>query len=622
MHAFDSPVLVAAIAMFVGVFAQVIARHINVPGIVLLLVSGMVLGPDGVNIVRPQALGAGLEGIVGFAVAVILFEGGLNLNLRKLRRQAQAIQRLVVLGSLITSVGGALAARIFLGWDWRLAFLFGTLVIVTGPTVIGPLLRRIHAKRSVETILEAEGIFIDAVGATIAVVALEVLLAPAHQRVSTAVIGVIARFGVGGILGAVGGGAFALLMRFRSAIPEGLANIAALATAVMLFHGSDALVPESGITAVILAGMVIAHTGSHELADLRHFKEQLTALLVATLFVLLAANVRLDDVRALGVPGICTVFALIAVVRPINVIASTWGTDLAIREKVFLAWLSPRGIVAAAVSSLFAERMVHAEVPGGTALRALVFLVIAITVVVQGMSAGLVASLLGLRQPRNVGYVILGAHEIARHLGAALRASGEEVVFIDTDASASRAGEEDGFKVVFSDALDERTLVKAQVQTRRGCIGATSSESINFLFCKNVRERARDVATFVALERSGTGVSPEMVEQNRSQVLYGGARQLEQWSALARRKVVAFQTWRYTAVAAGGSPTFQNVPTGDAMPLTLTREKVVTPVTRDYVAQPQDSVELVVLEEHIDVVAEWMNSAGFELMPKRASRPA
>ncbi|MEO8904086.1 MAG: cation:proton antiporter, partial [Polyangiaceae bacterium] len=150
LHALENPALVAALAMFAGVFAQVVARHVNVPGIVLLLVAGVVLGPDVSNVIRPQALGRGLEGIVGFAVAIILFEGGLNLNWRVLRTQQKPIQRLVILGGIITSLGGALFAHVFLGWEWRKAFLFGTLVIVTGPTVITPLLRRIHARQSVE----------------------------------------------------------------------------------------------------------------------------------------------------------------------------------------------------------------------------------------------------------------------------------------------------------------------------------------------------------------------------------------------------------------------------------------------------------------------------------------
>ncbi|HEX3345214.1 MAG TPA: cation:proton antiporter, partial [Polyangiaceae bacterium] len=488
-------------------------------------------------------------------------------------------------------------------------------------TVITPLLRRIHARHSVETILEAEGIFIDAVGATIAVVALEVLLAPSSDRVGTAILGIATRIGVGTVAGLVGGAAFAVLLRVRSALPEGLANVTALASAIAIFEASNAVTPESGITAVILAGMVVGHTRSHDLGELRDFKEQLTVLLVATLFVLLAADVRLADVRALGTGGALTVLALIVVVRPVNVVASTFGTDLSLREKAFLAWLAPRGIVAAAVSSLFAGRMADAGIEGGAAMRALVFLVIGTTVVVQGMSAGLVASLLGLRLPRGVGFAILGANEAGRYLGRALRRGGEEVVFIDKNADCTRAAEEDGFKVVFGDGLDERALVKARVETRRACVGATTNESVNFLFAKKVRERARGVATFVAVERKEGGISEEMVLKNRSVVLFAGARELAEWRANADRTGVEAQRWSTKTDATDEAPSFSTLAPGRALPLTVVRSGIVGPAERAYSARAGDTVELLVVAAHAQEIGEWLTQNGWSQEPVEPESP-
>lgn len=618
LRALDNPALVAALAMFIGVFAQVVARHVNIPGIVLLLVAGVVLGPDAANLVRPQALGRGLEGIVGFAVAIILFEGGLNLNWRVLRTQQKPIQRLVLLGSGITAAGGGLFCHWLLDWEWKRAFLFGTLVIVTGPTVITPLLRRIHARHSIETILEAEGIFIDAVGATIAVVALEVFLAPAGQRLGTAVFGVLQRFGVGTLVGAVGGGAFALLMRFRRALPEGLANVTALASAVVIFEISNAITPESGITAAILAGMVVGHTKSYELGELREFKEQLTVLLVATLFVLLAADVRLADIRGLGWAGALTVLALIVVVRPVNVFISTFRTELETREKLFLSWLAPRGIVAAAVSSLFAARMADAHMAGGAELRGLVFLVIACTVLVQGMSASVVATILGVRLPREVGFVILGAHEASRALGAALAAGGEEVVFIDTNADHARAAEEAGFRVVFGDGLDERALIKARVQARRACIGATPNESVNLLFARRIRERAKGVQTYVAIERKDSGVSPLMVEQNRSRVLFAGARELTNWKLSNRPFQV--QSWAAADDQEVEFASFGDLPMELALPLIVERGGSLLPIERDYCARSGDVVTLLASAE-APGLSEWLSKRGWDHLVVQ-SKPA
>ncbi|MGZ3461571.1 MAG: cation:proton antiporter domain-containing protein, partial [Archangium sp.] len=184
-HTSHAPALSVALALMTGMLAQILARHLSVPGIVLLLATGVLLGPEVLGVVQPAALGGALHILVSFAVAVILFEGALSLNLHRLRQEGTVIRRLVTVGALVTAVGGALAARGVMGWDWRTSLLFGTLVMVTGPTVINPLLRRIRVVRPVETVLEAEGIFVDAVGAITAVVALEVALRPASKALPT-----------------------------------------------------------------------------------------------------------------------------------------------------------------------------------------------------------------------------------------------------------------------------------------------------------------------------------------------------------------------------------------------------------------------------------------------------
>jgi NhaP-type Na+/H+ or K+/H+ antiporter len=614
MRAFDNPALVVALAMLVGVLAQAVAARLFVPGIVVLLGAGVLLGPDTFDVIRPQTMGTALEAVVGFSVAVILFDGGLNLNLRVLRLQEKAIRRLVTIGAVVTAVGGMLAARLFLGWSWRTSFLFGTLVIVTGPTVITPLLRRINVRQSVESILEAEGIFIDAVGATIAVVALEVTLAPADERFGAAATGVGLRFAIGAALGAVGGALLAVLLRIRKALPEGLANVTALALAVALFQVSNALVADSGITAVIVAGVLVGNFRGLALEGLREFKEQLTVLLIGTLFVLLAADVRLATVRALGWPGVLTVLALIVVVRPANVFVSTWGTGLSLREKLFLSWLAPRGIVAAAVASLFAERLIDAGHGGGRDMRALVFLVIGTTVVLQGLSGGVVAKLLGLRLPRDVGFAILGANEIARRLAASLREAGEEVVFIDSNAASVMAAEQDGFKVVFGNGLDERALLKARVETRRACLGLTPNESVNYLFASKVRERTKAPKTFAAIEQSATsGVTDRMMDDLDGAVLFLGARDVPQWNQLALRRQVETETWRLDDPAEDEGPTFADLPAGAALPLTCLRGSRVAPVERRYRGRRGDVVELAVATDRAEIAREWLRAHGFVL---------
>ncbi|MCZ6651368.1 MAG: sodium:proton antiporter [Acidobacteria bacterium] len=535
--------LTVAWSLLAGVVAQSLARHLRLPGIVLLLAAGVLLGPDGLGLVQPATLGPALSMLVSFAVAVVLFEGGLNLDLRRLRREATTIRRLVVLGALITGLGGAVAARFLMGWPWILSLLFGSLVIVTGPTVITPLLRRIKVRRSVATILEAEGVLIDPVGAIIAVLALEAALNTADPGRGSELANFALRIGVGVVVGVAGGLLLAVLLRFRKVVPEEMQNVFALAMVFAIFQTSDAMQHESGIMAVTVAGLIFGNLRSQALRELKEFKEQLTLMLIGLLFVLLAADVRVQQVMALGKAGLLTVVALMVVVRPLNILACTWGTSLNWRQRLFLSWLAPRGIVAAAMATLFALSLSRAGIPGGEDLKALVFMVIAVTVLVQGLTGGWLARALGLRRPSNQGYVILGANPLALALGDGLGGGGEEVVFVDTNPEHCHEAQERGFKVVFGNGLEERTLLRAEVDTRAGCLGCTTNEEVNLLFVRRVRDDFRGPRVWLARERHESSPGDAMVSRTGAQVLFGEPRELELWSQRLGRKEAEERTW-------------------------------------------------------------------------------
>ncbi len=539
----DNAALVIALALAAGMFAQAIARHIRVPGIVLLLATGVLLGPDILGVIHPQTLGRTLHALVGFAVAIILFEGGLNLQFARIRRQASSIRRLISIGAFITAAGGAVAARILLEWDWTRSILFGTLVIVTGPTVINPLLRRIRVRRNLATVLEAEGVLIDAIGAVVAVVALEVVLTPTGGHLAQSSWGIISRLGLGMLMGAGGGLFIAGLLRLPRLVPEGLENVFTLAMVLALFQVADTLVTESGIVAVTAAGILVGNTKTRALADLREFKEQLTVLFIGLLFVLLAADVRLTELGTMGWAGVTTVLALMLVVRPLNVMVATAGSDLNLREKLFLSWVAPRGIVAAAVSSLFADRLDAAGIAGGPELRALVFLVIAMTVVVQGLTGAAVAQLLGVRRPTDTGFTILGANDLALCLGELLRDDGQEVLFLDSNPDACHAAEERGFRVLYGNGLSESLLLRAQLDGRAGTISITSNDGLNLLFAQKAREHFKVPRAWVALRQGHTSVTGEMVADIKAHVLFGTPRRLELWSMRLERNQAAVVEW-------------------------------------------------------------------------------
>lgn len=609
--------LTVAAALAAGMVAQSLARHLRLPGIVLLLGTGVILGPDFLGVVHADALGDGLHMLVGFAVAVILFEGGMNLGLKRLRRQARVIQRLVTVGALVTAVGGSLAAHFLLHWDWSLAIPFGALVVVTGPTVITPLLRRIKVERAVETVLEAEGVLIDAIGAVLAVITLEVVISnPSGSTIAGGALDLITHIGFGLICGLVGGALIALLLRYRKVVPDGMENVFTLSLVLVLFQVTNTLSNESGIMAVTAAGVVVGNIETRVHRELLEFKEQLTVMLIGLLFVLLAADVRIDEIRALGLPGLLTLAALMFVVRPLNVLASTFGSGLNVRQKIFLCCLAPRGVVAAAIASLFAQTLDDEGIPGGAELRAMVFVVIAGTVIVQGLSGGLVARLLKLRRPTSRGYAIFGANELALAVGKQLAGQGQEVVFIDNNPSACTAASDAGFRVVFGNVLEERTLLRAQLEDRAACIGLSTNDEINLVFARTAADDFRVERIDIALRRDRMSVTRELLEEVGAGVLFGCPRDLDLWVVRTRRGLIQLGNWQLQRdlLREGDADAVQDPFRGwenFVLPLVIQRGKNCFPVSSRRPIRKGDTVCCALFSEQLETARERLEENGW-----------
>jgi len=614
------PALIVALALAAGMAAQVLARHLRVPGIVLLLAAGALLGPDVLGWVRPQELGPALQALVGFAVSIILFEGGLSLDIRSLARQAKSIRRIVTLGAVVTAIGGTLLPMLVLGWDWRPSVLFGTLVIVTGPTVVTPLLRRMRVQRRVSTVLEAEGVFGDAIGAIVAVVALEVVVSPSGASLAEGVWHLLLRLGSGTVFGVIGGLLIGYALRFSHLIPEGLENIFTLSAVLLLFQGSNALFHESGIVAAIFAGLTIGNMRVHVVEELREFKEQLTVLMITLLSVLLAADVRIEQLVELGRPGIITVVLLMILVRPLNVFLSTAGTDLNLREKLFMSWLAPRGIVAAAVASLFAQSLDASGIPGGTELRALIFLVIAVTVTLQGLTGGFLASQLGLRRSKDTGFAILGANPLALMMGEILRDDGQDVVFLDSNPAACRAAEERGFRVLYGNALSEKVLQRAELDTKTGCAGMTSNGSVNYSFARRAVREYSTTKAWVALDPAHRRVTDGMLKEIHARVLFGEPRSVERWQHQIRRGSVVIERWIWEADSSSSSDPWTPLPAelrNDGLPLATWRGGL-RPLDRRFEPRSGDELVMAVVTGRAAAVAEWLENLGWQRKSEEA----
>src|SRR6056297_491671 len=613
---FNNPALTIALALVVGMVMQAIAHHIRVPGIVLLLAAGVVFGPDGVGVIHPETLGPALNMIIGFAVAVILFEVGLNLKFSRLKQERKSIRYLILIGGGITVAGGALSARYILGWPWQTAVLFGTLVMVTGPTVINPLLKRLKVRRSVATVLEAEGVLIDAIGAVVAIVALEAALSQAHGSPAIWLWHVVSRLGFGIICGALIGMGLVGIFRLRRLIPEGTENVFTLCVVLGLFQGGNALLPESGIAAVTMAGVVMGNFGTHVLEDLAEFKEELTVMLLGMLFVLLAADIRLEQVRALGWPGVATVLTLMFVVRPAAVFAGTQLTELKWKEKLFIAWIGPRGIVAAAVASLFAAELINRGMPGGYELRALVFLVIAATVLSAGLTGGIVASILGLRRPSNFGWVIMGANELARAVAKLLKESGQEAVMLDANTDHCRAAEADCTRVICGNALQPRYLTRAEIDTRKGAIALTPNEEVNYLFLQRVKAEIKDIYLYSALQAGSTSLTEEMLNRHAAGVVFGVPVDVDLWTHRFQQRQVRLQKWRYAGSAAAETEMRKYSPKSFLLAAVI-RGTAMWPAGRSMSFKKGDEAFFFVYSPETETVETFLAEAGWEPLERQ-----
>ena len=440
----ESLLLGLAGILVLGIGAQWVAWRFRLPSILLLLISGFVAGPV-TGFIQPDAvMGDLLFPFVSLSVGVILFEGGLSLRLTELRDVGTAVRNLITVGVLITWVLASVGAYYLVGFNLGLSIITGSILVVTGPTVIIPLLRHVRPTGRVGTVAKWEGITIDPVGAILAVLVLEttILLTEVggaavgaagglEEAVLHAVEGLFLELFIG--LGAgVAGTLILVLLLGRRMIPDYLQNPVVLMVVVGIFALSNLLQEEAGLLSTTLMGVLMANQKYVPVRRIIEFKEDLRVLLIAVLFILLSARLDLQDLQYIGVGSLFFLAALMLVVRPLSVFLSTVNTQLDRKEKLFLSWLAPRGIVAAAVASLFSFRL-QGRVAGAEALVPVIFLVIVGTVAIYGLTISPLARWLGLAQPNPQGLLFVGAHSWARRMASLLHEHGFRVLLIDTN---------------------------------------------------------------------------------------------------------------------------------------------------------------------------------------------
>lgn len=526
MHADDLALICGVVAT--GFVCQWVAWRVKVPAILFLLLAGITAGPI-LGVLDADALfGDLLVPVVSIAVAIILFEGSLTLRFRELRGHGTVVTNLVTFGAVITWVVAAVAAWSILGWAPYLAALFGAIVTVSGPTVVMPLLRTVRPNAAVASVLRWEAILIDPLGALLALVVFEFIVA---TQASEGMLHGLRTFGIavaaGSLLGALGGQLLGMAIRARK-IPDFLRNYAGLAAALAVFAAAETIRGESGLLAVTVMGIWLANMRQVELQDVLSFKESLTLVLVAALFIVLAARLDISKLYALGWSAL-GVFAVIQLIGgPLRVFLSAINSKLSGRERFYLGWVFPRGIVAAAISSIFALRLEESGMQDADSLVPLVFMIIIGTVVLQSISARPMARWLRVAEPSPTGVLIVGANRAAIMIAEALRDLDIRVLVTDSHWAGIREARMRGINTFYGSAVSGYADDNLQLTGLGNLLAMSRRPGLNELACMRFsHDFGRDHVFTVKSVQEGEHGKHKVSGESIGRVLFNGELSLE-----------------------------------------------------------------------------------------------
>ncbi|WP_421751524.1 cation:proton antiporter [Croceimicrobium sp.] len=497
--------------LILSVFAQWMAWKIKIPAILPLIIIGLALGPgstfftsNGEKILDGDHIFSGdlLFAFVSISVGVILFEGGLTLKLREIRHQAGVVRNLLFFGPIITLAGGGFAAHYLMGMDYTLSFLFGALIIVSGPTVVTPILRNVRPNIRINNVLKWEGILIDPLGALIAVLVYEFIQTSDFTSPSTT--GVFKEFFLTVASGMFVGGLAAFFLRWllqKNRIPSYLRNVMALGMVIFAFTFAEFLAHEAGLMSTTFMGIILANVKVQELKKILSFKEDVSIILISVLFILLSSRIHVEQIEKLGLNALILFGIVILILRPLAVWLSTRNSGFNWREVVFMSWVGPKGIVAAAVASLFALQLTSGEradvnVAQAELILPLTFLMIVGTVILQGATAKPFARLLKVEREEPRGFLIAGANENSRFLAQFLQNQGVDVILADTSKTNQQEARRMGFEVFEGSILSDNVYEELDLNNIGILMAMTSSAEINGLALKYFDEEFGPNKTF------------------------------------------------------------------------------------------------------------------------------
>jgi len=471
-----------ATIIVLGIGAQWLAWRVSLPAILLLLIFGFIAGPATGFINPNEIFGDLLLPLVSVSVAIILFEGGLSLKFSEVRELTGVIRNLVTVGVLVSWILTSIISYFIFGLGLQISVLLGAVLVVTGPTVIIPLLRHVRPSGRVGSIIKWEGIIIDPIGAVLAVLVFEVIISGGFEKATTlVVVSIFKTLFIGTILGLAGANLVVVILK-RHWVPDFLQNPVSLMIVVFVFVCSNVFQIESGLLSVTIMGIALANQKWVSIKQIVEFKENLRVLFISSLFIILAARLTIHELNyVLTLKGLLFLLLMLLVVRPLSIFISTYFSDLNIKEKLFLSWMAPRGIVAAAVASVFALRLEQAGYPQAERIVDITFLIIAGTVAIYGLSAFQVAKRLGLAKPNPQGILMVGAHSWARSIAKILHNNGFQVTLVDSNWANVSAARQDGLKSYYENILIEDISEDVELDDIGRLIAVTRNDEVNSL---------------------------------------------------------------------------------------------------------------------------------------------
>ncbi len=510
-----------AIIVVAGTVAQWLAWKFNLPSILLLMIIGIAIGPVAGYLNPDEFFGDILFPFVSISVAIILFEGGLSLHFNEFKQISRTIWGIITIGNLVTWGLTTVISYYFLNLPLGHSLLISAILVVTGPTVIIPMLRQIKPKGRVGAILKWEGIVNDPIGAILALLVFEILIAAGPAEATTIAIYTILKSFIIGIAMGAATSAFIIYLLKKDAVPDYLQSPFILTMVIGVFALSNVLQSESGLLTVTVMGMILANQKYVTIHHIIEFKENLRVLLISFLFIVLSARLQLSDLQLLNWGSFLFVALLIIVVRPAAIFASTVKSGLKIKEKIFLSGMAPRGIVAAAITSLFAIELSEKHITGSETLVPVMFLVIIVTITLYGLTASTLAKKLDLSESNPQGCLIVGAHKLGRSIAKALNDEHFKTLLIDTNRSNVMQARMEGLNAIAGNILSESIIEEIDLDGIGKLIALTTNNEVNSLAALQFSRIFGSSNVFqIGMDRNKDGKIDEVSRELRGRILF------------------------------------------------------------------------------------------------------